>query len=449
MSGSEDVTKLNQENEQLRAEVDALKSSRAQGRRLRIRGVVTGVLVVLTSLSIVVTTVGVWMNRTVWNTDRFVALVAPLSDNTAVTNGLAVSLTSDTFEALDVQTRVQQALSTIQGLPAGADALLAGPLTAAAENVVQEQVKKFLASDAFDRLWLQLNQRVHEKVVALLNGDLDQLANVSINEGKVQLNMVSVLAEILQSVAQQGVDTLGINVTVPDIPPDLASSEAIQRLSAALGVTLPADFGQLTIMTEDQLNDYQAAAHNIERLAGALFLLSCILLVLTIVVSPRRRRTLIWLGVGVALGFFLGGVLIRRLQARLLDAITDPSGVAAAREVFTEVMSGLRRWGAVVLIVAVVIAIIAYLAGKPPWVQRASAKGRTLTTARPEGSELEVWLAEHADATRIGGAIVAAVILYITGIDWIPLGIVLALYGGLLWGVSASIKRVSAPAEAP
>jgi hypothetical protein len=446
MSDQEDVTKLNQENEQLRAEVDALKSSRAQGRRRRIRGIVAAVLVVLTSLSVVVTTAGVWINRTIWDTDRYVALVAPLSDNTAVTNGLAVRLTEDTFQALDVQGRVQQALSAIEGLPAGADALLAGPLTSAAQNLVREQVQTFLASDAFDALWTQLNQRVHEKIVALLDGDLDQLPNVAISGGQVQLNMVPVLAEILQNVAQQGVDALGINVTVPDIPPDLASSEAITRLSTALGVTLPADFGQITIMSEAQLNDYQSAADKLKRLSGALFLLSCILLVLTVVVAPTRRRILIWLGVGVALGLFLGGVLIRRLQARVLDAITTSSGDAAAREVFSDVIAGLRRWGLLVLLVAVIVAVIAYLAGRPPWVGRAVKRGQTLTAARPEGSELEVWLAAHADLTRIGGAVVAAVILFFTGIDWIPVGIVAALYGGLLWAVSVAIRRVGAAA---
>ena len=447
MPGPEDVNELTTENEQLRAEVEALKTGRSSARRRRIRGVIAGVLVVLTTISIVATTVGVWMNRTVWDTDRYVALVAPLSDNTAVTNGLAVSLTEDTFEALDIRGRVQTALAGIQGLPAGADALLAGPLTAAAQNLVQDQVKKFLSSDAFDALWEQLNRRVHEKLVALLNGDLDELPNLAINDGQVQLNMVSVLAVILQNVAQEGVDALGLNVTVPDIPPDLASSDAIQRLSSALGVTLPADFGQITIMSESQLTDYQSAAHNVKRLAGALFLLSCVLLVITIVVAPRRRRILIWLGVGVALGFFIGGVLIRRLEARLLDAITDPSGDAAAKEVFAQVLAGLRRWGIVILMVAALIALIAYLAGKPPWTQRAVERGRTLTAARPQGSELEVWLAAHADATRIGGAVVAALILFVTGIDWIPVGIVLALFGALLWAVSVSLKRVGATSE--
>jgi hypothetical protein len=441
MSGSEDVTKLTKENERLRAKVNARTSSGIPGGPTRIRGIVAAILVVLTSVCIVATTAGVWIHRTIWNTDRYVDLVAPLANDPAVTDALAVELTQDTFQALNVQARVQQALAAIKALPDGADALLAGPLTAAAENLVGTKVKEFLASDSFLALWVGLNERVHEQVVALLNGDADQLPNVAINDGQVQLNMITVISEILQRVAQEGIDTLGLNVTVPDIPPDLASPEAIGRLGSALGVTLPADFGQITIMSEGQLSDYQQTAQNLKRLSGVLFVVSCLLVVITIAVSPTRRRTLIWLGVGVALGLFLGGVLIRRLEARLLDAITDPRGEAAARNVFAEVASGLRGVGLMVLVVAALVALVAYLAGRPPFVHRMAARGRALAAARPQGSELEVWLTSHADAVRIGGAIVAAVVLFFAGIGWIPVGIVVALCGALLWGVSDSIKR--------
>ena len=280
MPEDEHVSELAQQNEELRAEVESLKTSRSRAGRQRLRRIVTAILVVLTSISVVATTAGVWMNRTIWNTDRFVALVAPLSDNRAVTDGLAVKLAEDTFQALDVQERVRQALASIPQLPEGADALLAGPLTTSAQSLIEDKVKEFLASPAFDRLWIELNRRVHEKVVALLDGNLDELPNVSINDGQVQLNMLSVLADILQEVAQDGADALGLNVTVPDIPPDLATSDAINRLGSALGVTLPADFGQLTIMSETQLNDYQSAAGNLQKLSGALFVLSCLLFVL-------------------------------------------------------------------------------------------------------------------------------------------------------------------------
>jgi hypothetical protein len=440
-----EAERLAAENAKLKAELEAARESSVpaggSGRR-RIRKIVTGILVVLTSLSIVATTAGVWMNRTIWNTDRYVALVAPLAKDPAVTEALAVRLTGEAFQALNVQERVQEALASIPRLPASADGIIAGPLTASAQNLVESQVKDFLASETFANLWIQLNERLHEKIVALLNGDYQQLPNVQINGGEVRLNLVSVVALVLQQVAQSGADALGLNVTVPSIPPDLDASAAIAQLGSSLGVSLPADFGQITIATHDQLIGYQQTAQNLKKLAGALFLLSCLLLVATLIVAPDRRRTVIWLGLGAAVALFLGGVFVRRVESRIVDGIAAPGARAAAKDIFTQVSAGLRHAGLLVLTVAALAALIAYVAGRPPWVLSLIAWTRRVTAPRPQGSELEVWVAAHADPVRIAGGIVALIALFLTGIDWIPVAIVGALLALLLWGVAVSERRV-------
>jgi hypothetical protein len=167
-----DSSDLAAENERLRSEVDHLKADPegSRPRRGRFRGFLVGLLVVLTCLSIVIATIGVWANRTVWNTDRYVALVAPLASDPAVQAGLSVKLTDAAFTALDVQQRISDALANVKGLPTEV-AFLAGPVAAGAKNLIQEQVQKFLASQTFQDLWVQVNTAAHEKLVALLNGD--------------------------------------------------------------------------------------------------------------------------------------------------------------------------------------------------------------------------------------------------------------------------------------
>ena len=246
---------LVEENAELRAEVDALRASTSAaklGRRHRMRGILTGVLVVLTSLSIVTATIGIWTQRTLSNTDRYVALVGPLADDPAVTNALAAKLTDEVFQALNVQGRVQEAIASIPNIPAQAT-FLAGPITSGAKDLVQGEVSDFLASEAFAFMWTDLNRQLHPKVQALLNGDYEELPNVEINGGDVQLNLVSAVAAIIQRLAQRGIDALGIDVTVPTIAPSLDASSAIQQLGSAVGVTLPADFGQITIMSAREL----------------------------------------------------------------------------------------------------------------------------------------------------------------------------------------------------
>jgi uncharacterized protein YjeT (DUF2065 family) len=446
--GSDDASNLSEENARLQAELEALRESTAIRKRTgrhRARRVLAGVLVVLTSLCIVAATIGVWTQRTLSDTDRYVALVAPLADDPAVTDPLAARLSEEVFVALDVEDRVQEAIASFPNVPPAAS-FLAGPITAGAQNLIQQRVEEFLASPTFSDLWTELNRQLHVKLQALLNEDYEQLPNVAISGGEVQLNLVSIVAVVIQRLAQRGVDALGIDVTVPSIPASLGSSAAIDRLSSALGVTLPSDFGQVTIMSAEQLSGYQDAVRALKRLVLAAFLLSLILIALTIWVAPDRRRVVIWLGLGVIAALFLGAVFLRRVEASIVDAIEGPAAKAAAQDVFDQVSSSLRQAGLFVLTIGVVAALLAYLLGRPPWFQRTAGWLERITATKPGGSELQVWVSQHADPIRLGGGLIAVFVLFLTGIDWIPVAVVGVLFGLFLWGVASAEHEGRPPA---
>ena len=442
-----DLETLAEETARLQEELDALKADRSQakaGRRRRIRGIAAGVLVVLTSVAVLAAVLGVWAQRTLASEDRFVALVAPLAEDPAVTDALAVRLTDELFVALDVQARVESALEAIPNLPPAAE-FLAGPITSGAQNAVEDGVMNFLASDDFADLWTDVVRVAHTKVVALLNGDYDELPNVDVNGGEVQLNLVSMVAAVIQRLAQQGVDALGIDVTVPSVPADLDASDAIDQLGSALGVSLPADFGQVTIMSADELGGYQDTVRTIKRLVWLLVALSLVLLAVTIAVAPDRRRIVIWLAVGIAVVLLLGGVFLRRIESRVVDGITRPGAKAAVQDIFDEVQSSLRGAGLGVALVALAAGIAAYLLGRPPWFERTVAWARSVGD-EGTGTRLDAWVAGHADAVRIGAVAVAVVVLFLTGIDWVPVAIVGVLLGLLWWGVAVAERR-GRPAE--
>ena len=195
-------------------------------------------------------------------------------------------------------------------------------------------------------------------------------------------------------------------------------------------------------MSAEELSGYQDAVRTMKRLVLATFLLSLILLALTIVVAPDHRRAVIWLGVGVVAVLFLAGVFLRRVEASIVEAIEGPGAKAAAQDVFDQVSSSLRQAGLLVLMIGIVAALLAYLLGRPPWFQRTAGWLERVTASRPEGSELEVWVADHADPVRVGGGVVAAFVLFLTGIDWIPVAIVGLLFGLFLWGVTTAERRV-------
>jgi hypothetical protein len=402
----------------------------------------------MTSLAVLAATVGVWINRTIWDTDRYVALVAPLAEDPAVTDAVSAKLTASAVQALDIEDRVRNALSLIPNLPPSAEFLVA-PITAGAQDLIQRRIDTFLASQTFKDMWVELNRTLHTKIVALLDGDVEQLPNISTTGGQVQLNLISVLARILQQVVQRGVDGLDLNVTVPTISANLDASTGIQQLGSVLGVSLPSDFGQVTIMTEAQLSSYQQAARDLKRLGGALVVLAVILIAVTMVVALRRRRTAIWLGIGSVVALFLGGVFMRRIEARIVDSIAGPGAQAAARDIFTEVGASLRQAGLVVGAVALAVALGAYLAGRPRWLVSLLGAIRRATATRAETTSSQRWVVQHADAIGIASLILGALTLFVTGIDWLPVVLVAAGLVLIQWWIGVARRAIATPEDRP
>src|SRR6185436_2362154 len=124
---------------------------------------------------------------------------------------------------------------------------------------------------------------------------------------------------------------------------------------------------QVTIMSADQLSGYQDALRTSKRLIAAAFVLSLLLIALTIFVANDRRRAVLWLGCGIVVALFLGAVLLRRVRDNVIASVSAPGAKAAARDVFAEVATSLRRAGLTVFLIALFAAVVAYLAGRPPW----------------------------------------------------------------------------------
>jgi hypothetical protein len=437
-----------EENARLRAELAETKAEVAtqrRGRLRRTRSIAVGVLVFLAVVSLVVGAVGVWVHRTVFNTDQYVALVGPIAEDPQVQEALATYTTTQVFDALQLESRLESALP-------GPLNVVVGPVTNAARNYVHDAARRFFASPGFQQLWIQINTVAHEKVVALINGDYEQLPNVSITGGEVRLNTIPIITEVLRQLAQSAAGLFGLNVTIPQISASEIPEAAKQKLEQALGVTLPPDFGQITIMQQSQLNDVQNAVRWFDRLVYAVIALAVILIVLALVLSTNRRRTLIALALGLVVGLLLFRGLVRVIESRAVDAVTNPTARGAVRNTVADVAANLRTAGTWLLVIGIVAAIVAYLAGRPRWFMSLIARTRRAVAERPSGSEVEQWVAAHADALRWGGAIVAAILLFLIGLNLLPLiviGVLLALY---LWGISVLERRgraVLPPGDGP
>ena len=140
--------------------------------RQRLRRRLTGLLVVLTVISLVTTVVAAWARAVVLDTDRFVATVGPVIDEPAVQDALSARLTDSIMSSLQIETRVQSALAQVgDGRLPVSPALLAGPITEGIRNALLKRTNQLIASDAVSTIWNEALRTAHTQAVALLRGE--------------------------------------------------------------------------------------------------------------------------------------------------------------------------------------------------------------------------------------------------------------------------------------
>lgn len=437
----------------LRAENDALRARLS--RRATLRKWLSVLLVVLTSLTVVSATLAYWAHEKVFDTDSFMETVEPVLTDPAFYAAISARVSEQTLEALDIEERVTGALTQLDEYISEAllDALeigergrevlgrfdrptlanLAPAIASGLETRVVAIIDRFVTSEQFSSRLPDLVRRAHQGTIALVRGDLVEIPNVSIAEGEVSLNLLPIVAEILRPIAEQ-IRGFGPDITLPDVISNQVD-EARDQLAAALQARLPEDFGLVTIMSEERLVEIQETANRLDRLVWALVILSLVLAGVTVAVSPTRRRTLVQLALGVAAGLVIAMVIMRRVQQAVFDQITSPDGERVARVLLTEVMSSLRTVVVIVGVAAIVLAIAAYLAGGPRWLDAVSTRVSSLRS--DEDDELGRWVSSHHDVLRIVGIGVAVAVVFITGLELIPILIVAVILGLYLWGIAA------------
>jgi hypothetical protein len=449
---------LAEENAELTSELERLRTETSgvtRAKRRRIRRFLVGLLVVLASISVLASTVAYWVHQTVFDTDKFVALVAPVVADRQVTDVLGSYLTEETFQALDVKSRVETGLQALAGLlpPGipGADQVkgLAAPIVTATQDAVRKRVNSFLHSPTFQALWTQLLTAAHTKTIALLRGDLTQTPNLRVSGDTVYLNTVPIIARVLRSLVEGGLGLVGLNISIPEISAEELPQSAIGKLSSVLGVTLPDNFGQVPVMTTEKLHQLQQTTKTLDRLVWALFLLAIVLIVAAIVLSLKRRRTVLQLGIGVVVALLVAGAAIRIIKNKIVESIADPSARNAARDVVGKVLGDLRTTGLVVLIVAVVIGVVAYLWGRPRWLTALIDRVRRAAAPGPGGSEMARFADRRFDWLAAGGAGVAILVLILVGVGLWSVVVLGALYGLWLWGLTTLRRQARALGEGP
>ncbi len=416
-----DLEHLQTERDALAREVERLKAPRT--RRFR-RGVV-GILVALTCILVVLSTMVVWAHRTVLNTDTFVGTVGPVFQHPEVDSAVAARATDQLFTQLQLQTRLKEALPDKVSFAAV-------PITGATKSYVTDQLATVLGSDRFQTIWIKTLTSTHETVVAVLRGQ--KSATVSTANGYIVLNTVPVINKALGSVSGLASNLTGKNVSLPTITSAEPPKQAVDKLSKALGVQLPSNYGQITLVRSTNLAVAQRGVKAFDRLTIALPLITLALIAFTLWLSVSRRRTLVQLLVTSSLLLIVLRRVVIHEQGALANGANNPQ---VAQTVLGDLLHGFFILTGWLLAIALVILVVALVTGPYRW---AVALRRFVARTWRRGVEAAsgerrarsgAWVRAHADGLQLVGAVVAGVLLFVVAISWwsfLIIGVLLAVY---------------------
>jgi hypothetical protein len=409
------------------------------GRR-HIRRSVVGLLVALSCLLVLLSATVVWAHRTLLNTPTFVGTVAPVFQDPAVASAVAARATAELFTELNLQARLRDALP-----PKASVAVV--PVTNATKGFVAGELTKVLTSPQFQAVWTAALTSTHQQLVAVLRGQ--NTAAVSTSGGYIVINTVPVINQALGKVSGLASDLTGKPVTLPAITSADPPQQAVNKLSSALGVSLPGNFGQITLVRSSDLTAVQKGVKAFDRLTLVLPLVTIALIALSLWLSVSRRRTLLQLAVGISLLMIVERRVVIHEQGALAGAAHNPQ---VAQSVLGDLLHGFFVLTAWVLGVALVVVVIAVLSGPyrwavaiRSWVKRT---GRSIAGARSGDHRGVVgWMASRAAGLQLAGAVVAGILLLVVPVSWLSFLII----GVLLAACEVYLQRIKPPPpdEAP
>jgi hypothetical protein len=295
-------------------------------RPARWRRIVVPLCVTLGCILAALSVAATWIKLTALDTDTYIETVGPLVEDEAVTTALSTRVSDRLFTAVDVE-------ATVEGLLPDRAQALAPALVAIVERYAADLVDRVVESDQFRTLWVEANRVAHTQMVKLLKGEL-----VPTEAKQVVLDFGTTVQDLDARLQERGIE----------LPIDR------ERINEA---------GQFVVATQEQLDTARQAVKWLDRLAFVLPILTVIMFVLAIWLSPRRPSTIMWIGLGSIITFALLAIVIRLVRRTVINGIDDPITRDAADSIWSQLLSGLRTQVLVAVLLALVVAVAGWLLG--------------------------------------------------------------------------------------
>jgi hypothetical protein len=346
-------------DEQHEADGSAGETGRAKRVRGKVRSVATVIVGIVAVIALLASVFALWARTVLLDSGTVGSAVEEVLSDQVVATSLATFVTDQTFEALDVETRVTELL------PDEIDEL-GLVLVAGVRGFVIEQFADAVARPAVASTVGAIVERAHERLVRALEGD-GLVNGWSIEGDEIQANLLPLLGIAVEALQDRGIAT---QFELPELRVDGDPAVQIAALEAATGRSLPDDFGQLVVFSGPKVEQAGTALANaqravvlFERAIVVVLALALILGVAAIALARRRRRAVVVLAVATTVAFLVTRLLVRIVLDRAPELVLDPGARAAIAGSLESLASGLLQTVTILAIVGLVVGFGTWVTG--------------------------------------------------------------------------------------
>lgn len=262
------------------------------------------------------------------DTDQFTERTAVIAEDEQVQAGIAALVSREIENALDVEQIAAEANAWIgtETPPALVEALVASAVETL-QGYIANEVDKFVASDQFIEVWDASVREAHSSLISALQGE---------NAGAIQ--------------AEGNTLTLDLGRIVAII------KERMVQADVALAEEIPAVEADYVLLDSEQVPELQRTVDQLEWAAAWLPWIAVGLLVLALILIPRRWVAVLVVGV---LGAVLAGAALWALAEGRTVFIANAGDAAFAPVTYDAFTNGLRSTYTLMLWIAAALAVVA------------------------------------------------------------------------------------------
>lgn len=353
------------------------------------RAIAVVLCLVLAGLLTTPALVAYWGQRTLNDSSRYVETVGPLVRSGEVRAAVATKVTDAIEKQVNVEAILEEAFAGVIEERPRLQALV-GPLAGAINGLIETEVRNFLASREFAEFWDSANIRLQQALIRVLKGE--DGGAVSQQGDKIVLDVSEVIDQVKQRLVDRG---LTVVQNLPEVDQDR----------------------QIVLFDAPQLKQARNAYALFNPLAKWLLIAVAGLYVAALVLSRRRARTTVVIGVLLAVNSLLLAFVIAVGRQMFIDALADTEFARATTVIYNTLLAYLNRGQHVLLWLALILVVTGCYLGR-------NAVGTAVRTTVCRGLETVGaalaggpaagpgrWVAANASWLRVAVTVLGAVVL--------------------------------------